>query len=169
MSRTNPSSAHVILRPRGAGCTFCGDELNILPCKISVFTAAAKAFTRAHRNCKPQSNGLTEPKTLDEWRKSWVIGVSSDSIHWAFTGWSVIDSSERDAPYDSDDLGRCMLLLDLMPEWRNLLDEVAVKVPAFAPLVPEWARLEGLHRAGKHAEVYSEIKRLRATPAKDIP
>lgn len=148
---------------------FCGDELKILPCQLSVFTAALKAFTKAHRACKPQSNFLTSPKTIAEWRKSWVIGVSSDSIHWALAGWSVLDSDRRDAPYDSDDLGRCIVLLDLMPEWRKRLNEVAEKVPAFAPLVPEWARLEGLHRSGKHAEVYFEIKRLRATSAKDTP
>lgn len=156
---------HIVMRPKGCGCAHCGEELNILPCPISVFTAAAEAFSKAHRHCKPGATALTAPTTLREWASSWDMGVSSATIYRAFTGhppaaWS--GSWPNDAPYDDADFGRCVRLLDIVPEWRSRLDELAQKAPAFAPLVPEWARLEELHRAGKSSEVYAEIKRLRA-------
>lgn len=158
---------HIVMRPKGCGCAHCGEELAILPCRISVFTAAAEAFSKAHRHCKPGATTLTAPKTLREWANGWDMGVSSASIYRAFMGhvpsaWSEATTYPNDAPYDDADLGRCVRLLDIMPEWRGRLDELAQRVPAFAPLVPEWARLEELHRAGKSREVYAEIKRLRA-------
>lgn len=157
---------HIVMRPKGCGCAHCGEELNILPCRISVFTAAAEAFSKSHRHCKPGATALTAPTTLREWASSWDMGVSSATIYRVFTGrlpvgWDESSPYPNDAPYDDADFGRCVRLLDLEPKWRERLHEVAAKVPAFAPLVPEWARLEELHQAGKSGEVYAEIRRLR--------
>lgn len=61
-------------------------------------------------------------------------------------------------------------MTDLHPNVRILAHALGIECqqdrrePVFAPLVPEWARLEELHRAGKSSEVYAEIKRLRGRP-----
>lgn len=45
-------------------------------------------------------------------------------------------------PLDADDFGRCLVLLDAVPEWRHRLDEVANVSSRWAGLVGNWDRLE---------------------------
>jgi len=51
---------------------------------------------------------------------------------------------KRNHPHDPSDLNRCLLLLDLVPEWRPRLGEMADVSPAWAALVGEWDNLEGM-------------------------
>jgi hypothetical protein len=46
---------------------------------------------------------------------------------------------------DSDDLGRCVRLLDRFPEWRARIQEMDV-VPGWSGLSASWAHLEQLYR-----------------------
>ena len=57
-------------------------------------------------------------------------------------------------PYDAGDLGRCLRLLDKLPEWRARLDEVAEAFPQWRPLVEHWSELESLYadEANENAE-----------------
>lgn len=152
---------HIVMRPQGVGCTRCGEELAIFPCSVRVLDAASKAFAEEHAGCAEGAK-RRRPSKLEKWALGWDKGTSSASIYWAFTGqFPYAGGARHDAPYDSDDFGRCVRLLDLAPEWRERLDVLAEKVPAFAPLVPEWGRLEELYRAKRYRELYAEIGRLR--------
>lgn len=90
------------------------------------------------------------PRELDAWRReieSSLVGLRRDERWWLGTDvgcssatiFSVLsDSMERGnaarlgggaAPQDDSDLGRCRRLLDLFPEWRARLGEVAAAHP----------------------------------------
>lgn len=166
-------TAHVIMLTKGTGCTHCGEDWPFIPdgrgLPLDLVIAASKAFEKCHKKCKQLASALwlTKPKTLDEWARSWIVGASSAAIFCTLTGlmppqWPH-GRSAFDAPHDGSDFWRCMTLLDIAPEFRTRLGEVAAAVPAFAPLVPEWARLEALCRADKGPELYAEIGRLRGS------
>lgn len=75
------------------------------------------------------------------------VGVSSATIWRVMTGEApgrMRDHTGR--PYDDDDLGRCIRLLDLFPEWRGRLPEVAARYPEWDRLLPEWLALEKMLR-----------------------
>ncbi len=68
-------------------------------------------------------------------------------------------------PHDPDDFGRCYRLLEIMPEWRARLSEVAAQCPDWAPLIAAWAELEDLWReetaAGKDCpKLFARMKDL---------
>ena len=48
-------------------------------------------------------------------------------------------------PLDPSDLGRCLRLLDVVPEWRARLPELSAISPEWAGLVANWDRLEALY------------------------
>ena len=50
----------------------------------------------------------------------------------------------RSTPADADDLGRCMRLIALFPEWHGRLDEVAAAYPdtAWPRIIGRWHELE---------------------------
>jgi hypothetical protein len=50
------------------------------------------------------------------------------------------------SPSDPSDLGRCLGLLDFVPEWRARLPEMAAVSAEWAALVPIWDRIEALYR-----------------------
>lgn len=51
---------------------------------------------------------------------------------------------QRSTPRDSADLGRCLRLLETMPEWRGRLNEVAEAYPetAWPEIIAAWEELE---------------------------
>ncbi len=81
----------------------------------------------------------------------WILGrdtgISSKTI-WAVMMGVITEpircNAQYDIPWDCHDFGRCYRLLDAIPEWKARLQEVAVLVPKWAPLIREWARLEEL-------------------------
>jgi hypothetical protein len=77
------------------------------------------------------------------WRSGHDTGASSKAIWAVMTG----QQPERSAyPMDEDDLGRCLRLLELIPEWKPRLPEMAVVSPYWAALVENWPDLERLSK-----------------------
>lgn len=82
---------------------------------------------------------------------AWITG--RDTGQSSITIWAVMmgavdptaDSWTYSTPMDADDLGRCLRLLDRVPEWKPRLPEVAERFPAWGPLVREWSRLEAAY------------------------
>lgn len=50
-----------------------------------------------------------------------------------------------DAPSDPSDLGRCLRLLDIFPEWKPRIPEMAAHGPAWAGLVKQWDTIVDLY------------------------
>jgi len=94
-------------------------------------------------------------------------GVSSKTI------WSVMmdviddikDSSFYcDIPYDPSDFGRCYRLLELFPDWKERLSEVAEIFPIWEPMVKRWDELTALYEkenpSGRCPELYDLMEKL---------
>lgn len=73
------------------------------------------------------------------WFASDDTGMSSKQIAaWLAAG---VRMPCRDHPYDPSDLGRCLRLLEIIPEWKPRIGEMASVSPAWAALVARWDEL----------------------------
>jgi hypothetical protein len=84
-----------------------------------------------------------------EWLKGTDTGVSSMTIVSVLSEKHALLADGRlrhggDVPHDPSDFGRCYRLLQLFPEWKARLGEVAAKYPKWKPLVEAWDQLEAL-------------------------
>ncbi|HBO7075364.1 TPA: hypothetical protein L6A17_10840 [Pseudomonas aeruginosa] len=75
-----------------------------------------------------------------------------------------------DHPHDPDDLNRCLLLLDLIPEWKPRMREMAQHSPEWAALASSWEKLANLflseagldwQRSSEAPETYAAMRLLR--------
>lgn len=100
------------------------------------------------------------------WIRSWDTGLSSVTIWHTMMGLPWSRSWGPTPPRDPDDLGRCLGLFEILPEWRPRLPEVADRYPEWAPLVQAWDELEALYReeepAGTAPRCYARMKSLEA-------
>ena len=101
----------------------------------------------------------TTKKAL-QWALGRDTGISSKTIAAALS-----DTVQEDAyyglPSDSSDFGRCHRLLELIPEWKPRLPEVAEKFPEWELIVRHWDTLSAFYEAGDQARVYGLIEELR--------
>ena len=80
--------------------------------------------------------------------------------------WAVMMGVKGSGAYPSDgaDLGRCLRLLEAVPEWKPRLPEMAAVNDYWAALVTHWAELSSLHangqQRGRHDEVYFRMKQI---------
>ena len=70
------------------------------------------------------------------WIRDGEVGMSSRAIHDHMLGLEAREGYSH--PHDLDDLNRCMLLLDLIPEWVPRMPEMAQRSSAWAGLVARW-------------------------------
>jgi hypothetical protein len=77
-------------------------------------------------------------KQLAKWFMSGEVGASSTAIAQPLSG----EECDGDYPMDAGDLGRCIGLLDAVPEFRARLAEMAKVNRYWAALVPRWSELE---------------------------
>lgn len=123
-------------------CLHCWDRLKIhLPSGIGTFTGAMNGFVEDHKNCTPRP---APEITRHNWALSHDTGVSSATL-WTILGPNARLYDTFDTPKDGADLGRCMRLLDLAPEWKGRLYEVAEREPKWRPFVENWTELEILY------------------------
>lgn len=102
----------------------------------------------------------------------WLLGndtgVSSKVIVAFMTG-NISSLSERykSAPSDPSDLGRCLRLLEIMPEWEAHLPELAKKYRPWTHIVNKWQVLKELYNKelsnedGRALETYDLMLKLR--------
>lgn len=81
------------------------------------------------------------PAAAMEWQRRAEKGISSNAIFETMTGFPVCGSWGRGYPSDPDDLRRCRLLLDAVPEFSDRLEEMAIVGPEWAELVAIWPQL----------------------------
>jgi hypothetical protein len=56
---------------------------------------------------------------------------------------------------DKDDVGRCVRLLDLIPEWRETMEKL-LAYPEWVHIVPKWAEIEQVYH-GTNTTVLSTL------------
>lgn len=107
------------------------------------------------------------------WRVGPDTGLSSQAMWWTLAdeetrrafGRAPDPWDERAYPRDPGDLGRCLRLLEAVPEWRERLPEVAALSPEWAALVSEWDHLAALYAEElpgvRCPRTYAAMKRAR--------
>lgn len=99
--------------------------------------------------------GSTISERAEKWIKGSDKGMSSKTL------WAVMMGERPDRhayPSDGSDLGRCMRLLDLIPEWRQRMSKMAEVSEYWAALVAEWPKLEALHKTDDAKATYAFMK-----------
>lgn len=92
-----------------------------------------------------------EAKVL-EWALTGKTGASSKCMAAHLTG----NECDGSYPHDGGDFGRCVALLEAVPELRPMLPKMSEVNRYWAALVPEWAKIEAL--AGDYDKQYKAIQ-----------
>lgn len=105
-----------------AACPICGEEDGITP------TSGGHA---------PPQPDVEYTARLASWFSSDDTGISSQAIAAHMSG-GTVDRWGWGHPHDPADLGRCLRLLELFPEWKPRIGEMAKHGPEWAALVARW-------------------------------
>lgn len=107
-------------------------------------------------------------ETIEARAMRWAVGgdtgTSSKAIFAVMTG-----NPPKDGycyPHDGDDLGRCLRLLTLIPEWRARLVEMRSVGPEWSALVDRWDELVELY-AKKDGRALHDRMRAILRPIED--
>jgi len=109
--------------------------------------------------------GISQKPPLERWLAGTDTGTSSLTMVRAITGKSVLsDTRWPSVPLDPSDFGRCVRLLEAVPELREGLHKVAEKHLEWTGLVAHWTELEALWTAesptGRCPKLYDRIQEL---------
>lgn len=74
-----------------------------------------------------------------QWLGNGRVGLSSKAMAFAVAEVEIKDKSH---PYDPDDLNRCLLFLEAVPEARNHFDKIAALSETWARLIERWEDVE---------------------------
>lgn len=99
------------------------------------------------------------PSSLVRWLDSDDTGLSSTFMVRVIFQLPGAKFAPVDWPWDEYDFGRCVRLLDAVPEAREHLHELAAHGPVWAALVREWASLERMYRANEWRELRAALQR----------
>ena len=102
---------------------------------------------------------------LERWLSNWDKGISSMTMAVAILPPdSTVPSSCRPyvaanagIPHDADDFGRCIRLLDAIPEFRDDLHKVSEKYSEWEPIIDHWNELEELYRSQRFDELTQRL------------
>jgi hypothetical protein len=102
-------------------------------------------------------------KILAKWFMSGDVGSSSTCIAQHLSG----EECNGDYPMDAEDLGRCIGLLNAIPELRVRLPEMAKVNRYWAVLIPRWSEIEDCQQ--DYRKCTSLIRSLTGPVAKGDP
>jgi hypothetical protein len=80
---------------------------------------------------------VTDPR-YEQWLHSLDTGLSSKAIFY----WMTLGVKGGSTPSDPSDLGRCLRLLAMFPEWRERLQEMEQVSEDWAKLIDHWDEIE---------------------------
>lgn len=84
-----------------------------------------------------------------EWLAHGERGISSETIFSALTGVDALRGGWQSHPHDPSDLGRCIKLLDSVPELQPLMYKMMHVSPHWFGLMSRWDELVALYRHEK--------------------
>jgi hypothetical protein len=152
-------------------CSVCGHEwsLGFAPMDIETFSKVGRQPCLACGKRPVMMGPRPKPTPAGDWR-AWITngdtGISSETIWTALSGTQMTGGCWRPGtPIDASDFGRCYRLLQVMPEWRARIGEVADRYPAWRPMAEAWEELTALYEAEVHTgmceRLYARMRELR--------
>lgn len=114
------------------------------PCKPDVFEATYEPVEDTETS--DVGRAAVVPRAALEWLAGGHTGASSKTMCFFFLG--VGRPEAPDHPHDACDFGRCLGLLEAVPEWRSRVPELATLSPCWKAIVEQWDLLEELYRKG---------------------
>lgn len=90
-----------------------------------------------------KKEGLPESAIL--WLANGRRGISSNTMFTHITGIDAMQRSRKSHPHDPDDLDRCLLLLDAVPEFRSDMPKMRSCSKHWAALIDNWNSIELSH------------------------
>lgn len=128
---------------------------------IEAATAIIDELGRPHVDARPGMG-------LEDWRASDDTGASSKAMAWRLsreTGQRFGRPADPQAhPHDPADFGRCVRLLDAVPEMRPYIGAMADVSPVWGRLIGEWDSLEALYREewpkGVAPKLYARMRQI---------
>lgn len=103
---------------------------------VSALEAAGCAL--GYDTTMPGANKTVEERAV-AWLRDGDVGMSSRAIHDHMLGLKAKEGYSY--PSDPDDLNRCLLLLDLIPEWAPRMGEMAQYGESWAGLAARWGEI----------------------------
>jgi hypothetical protein len=91
----------------------------------------------------------------------WATGRDTGLSSCAILSHMVTGECDGSYPYDPADLGRCLRLLDLFPEWEGRIGEMGVYGPVWRRYAKSWAQM----RKSMEDEVGVDWSKAKAAPA----
>lgn len=110
-----------------------------MPAAVRALSNELRQEKLAHARAGRPMDGLSQQ--AQEWLLAGEHGVSSCSIFWRLTGVKprlLREDRRYGHPHDPDDLRRCMLLLDQVPEFRDRIGEMRGASASWDVLVDAW-------------------------------
>lgn len=109
---------------------------------------------------------------LEAWLNSDDTGSSSLYMAWClshsqFGYWQGRKQPEAAYPHDPDDLGRCIRLIEAVPEFGGKIPEMSHRGHQWLAVTTNWERWVELHARGKGRELYNEMKTAYARSGSD--
>jgi hypothetical protein len=142
---------HTTIRNENLFCLNCGGEHALVyPMEISDMTKSMDAFNKLHSKCKPTWKEPTpnlETRISERasfWLKHGEQGMSSKAIFQRL-GRHQFDKDYRNHPSDPDDFKRCYKLLEMIPEWKPLIGEMASVSKEWSNLSANWNKLTEMY------------------------
>lgn len=164
MATTKPkkkaSTDHIVMRNNALFCSHCGRHQALpLPMSIPMFSAMNKAFAKDHKHCEPSwkppvnenATGRTETENIQWWLMNGEQGLSSKTMV-AWLAESPVEGFFRGTlryhPVDPDDLRRCYLLLQAVPQFGPRIQQMARVSSQWRKLSEHWDALIKLLEEG---------------------
>lgn len=115
-----------------------GDEDRMLM-RITAMMARSNQPSPDWNELKASYASMSFDERVNAWIVSGDTGLSSKTIWATMLGIDLGDDINH--PHDPADLGRCLRLLELMPEWKLQQSELAFLDPYWRSLVAQWDEL----------------------------
>jgi hypothetical protein len=116
-----------------------GDEDRMLS-RITAMMARSNQPSPDLKDLKATYAAMPFDQRVNTWIVSGDVGQSSKTI-WATMLGIDLGEDGTNHPHDPADLGRCLRLLELMPEWKPRVPELAALEPCWRALVEHWDNL----------------------------
>lgn len=170
MTKANKKQSHIGRRNGALFCFNCGGHFHLpVPMTIDDLKRKIKAFEVLHKDCPVSWSPPTVDQSLPEAEKAkwWMNGMNGERGISSEAMWSVMfagyGKKDLPHPHDPDDLRRCYLLLQTVPEWKEKLHLMKSVSPVWEKLIDNWELFTTLledQLRGKTNDLYTLMKEI---------